>query len=143
MPILTAPLVLEGQIQANNLDAAAMASRLNLATVGRQALLYRMATLAAAGTLDVIVQQAIRVIDVWFVKTGAGGGGGGETLTVSNAGAAITNAMAVGAAADTALTRCTLVDRTNRNIAAGGTLRVVTTGAGNDASIVYVMAARN
>jgi len=133
-------LIIEGSIATNNLDANAMASRADQNVLGREALVYR-AAVAGVGNTDVTLQQAVRVLAVWCVKTG-GAGAGGDTITVSNGASAITNAMVTNVA-DTTVVRATSVDRTNANIAAGGTLRYTGAGAATNAAIVYVLAARN
>lgn len=100
----------------------------------------------ATGNVDYVLKNKTRVIDVWCVKTAADGHATEDTITVQNAGDAITDAMAIGANDDTSITRAATLNDANHEIAAGGTLRVsVVKGSGggnNTACIVYVLGLR-
>ena len=100
----------------------------------------------ATGNVDYVLTHKSRVIDVWCVKKAADGHASEDTITVQNAGNAITNAMAIGANDDTSVTRCANINDANHEIDAGGTLRIAVvrgTGGGNDTTCeVYVMCLR-
>lgn len=133
-------LLNEAEIVANNLDAAAMASRANLNVIGRQTEIFR-AAVGGVVNVDVVMPYAIRVLDVWCVKTG-GAGAGGDSVRVWNGVAAISEALDTNDA-DTTISRAAVINRVNRDIAAGGTLRFAGLGAATNAAIVYVLAVRN
>lgn len=100
----------------------------------------------ASGNVDYVLTHKSRVIDVWCVKKAADGHESEDTITVQNAGNAITNAMAIGSPNDTGVTRAANINDANHEIDAGGTLRVAVVrgaGGGNDTTCeVYVMCLR-
>ena len=118
----------------------------NVATVADQntnggiPLIYRIVTPTAAGTINTVVKDKIRIIDVWFVKTTAAGGAG-AVLTVSEAANAITDALDLNVA-DKIIVRAAEIDDAEHEIPAGGTLRVVTASGTDHAGECYVQAIR-
>ena len=137
MSVMQDTLINEAAITGNILSGRSCASRSNLNIVGVPAILFR-AALTAVGSTDVVMTYAIRVLAVWAVKTG-GAGAGGDTQQVLSTAAAISNAMSTNIA-DTTIARATSINRTNRNIAAGGILRFTQAGAATAQAIVYVLA---
>ena len=106
---------------------------------------------AAAATTNITVTNGVRVIDVLAHKNGAGDGGGGvvETLQVLNVGNAITGTMNTDLVANgffrpaSDVAADTIDDAAARHeIAADGTLRVTTAGAGTSAADVFLLAIR-
>lgn len=94
----------------------------------------------ALATKNITVTHKIRVVDAWVVLRGAGVAN--TVLTVGNGANIITNTFDV-SGSDTAVVRCTTLNDANWEIAAAGTLRVVTTvGATQPACTVYVLAYR-
>lgn len=97
----------------------------------------------ASGSVDYTVANKIRVIDAWCVKEAADGHATEDTIQVSNAGNAITDAMAIGAPDDTGITRAAAINDANQEIAAGGTLRIAvvkgSSGGNNTQCQVYVL----
>ncbi len=103
-----------------------------------EALVYRVNALAAATTVIVAnLPFKVRLIDAWAVRTEAANAG---TFKVTDGTNDITDAV-VQAAVDEDVDRATQIDDARHEVAAGGTLEVVATGAGN-APIVYVMVIR-
>jgi hypothetical protein len=89
---------------------------------------------------DIVTTHKIRVLDAHVILRGSGVGS--ETLTVQNAGNAITNAMDV-SGSDTAVVRAGTINDSNYEIDAGGTLRVASAGgATRPAALVVVNAVR-
>jgi hypothetical protein len=113
--------------------------------IGGGLILYRIKTAAgAAATINVTVTDKSRVLDVWAVAAAAGGGAG-DGVTVGNAANVITTTALDMNVADTAVARTTLLDNAFWEIAAGGTLRVITIdggGANSPAYDVYVLACK-
>jgi hypothetical protein len=130
-----------GATLATGIDAAAVGLSSDANIAGTIPLLYRFDIAAGAlASKDIVVTQAIRVIDAWLVLRGAGVST--TTLTVLNATNAITNAMAA-SGSDTALVRATTINDANWEIAAAGTLRVQSlTGATQPDATVFVSAVR-
>jgi hypothetical protein len=94
----------------------------------------------AVGAKNVTLTHKTRVIDAWVVMKGAGVAS--CTLTVGNAGNAITNAMDV-SGSDQAVVRCTSINDAYYEIAGGGSLRVTTAaGATQPDCIVFVLGYR-
>jgi len=90
--------------------------------------------------VDVVSAYKIRVLDAHVILRGAGVGS--ETLTIQNAGNAITDAISV-AGSDTAIVRAAQINDANYEISAGGTLRVASAGgASRPAALVVVNAVR-
>ena len=100
--------------------------------------LYRV-PVSATGNTDIDVDRNIEVIDAWCAKVG-GAGAGGDTVTVQNAGNAITDAMSLNAA-DTSVARAGQINDANYQIAAGGQLRLVTAEVTDSNCICYVRVA--
>jgi hypothetical protein len=73
---------------------------------------------AADADYDIVLKEKFQVLDVVVRKVGAGAG---NTVTIKNAGNAITDAIA--AITDKAITRAGTIDPAQDTIAAGGTLR--------------------
>jgi len=97
---------------------------------------------AATGDINVTIDDLIRVIDVWLVKTG-GAGGASDTIQVKETGNNITNAMSIDVA-DQTIVRATTIDDAQWEIPAAGTLRVTRTkvSAANVACTVFVKGIR-
>tara|TARA_Y100000034_G_scaffold116189_1_gene154217 strand:+ start:2443 stop:2862 length:420 start_codon:yes stop_codon:yes gene_type:complete len=100
--------------------------------------IYRV-PISGAGTTNIVVDRNIEVIDAWCVKTGAIGGVG-DTVTVQNAGNAITDAISLNAA-DTSVARAAQINDANYQIAAGGQLRVVVAEVTDSNCICYIRVA--
>lgn len=96
----------------------------------------------ANGDVDVALTHKTRVIDAWAVLAGAGTAG--STITVKNAGDAISEVIDVSAGADTDVFRVAKIDDAFHEIAAAGTLRVskASTGADFPGAEVYVLGLR-
>ena len=91
---------------------------------------------AAGDDYDIVTDDAIEVVDVIVIKTGAGAG---NTIQIKNGATAISDAIA--AAVDKAVTRAGSIDRAQSTIPLGGTLRFTTTrAAGSAAMRVFVTA---
>ena len=118
------------------LDGGNVLAGANANVVGRIPVIIRQVVTDTVGDHPVILTYGIRVIDAWVVKTDAAGGA--ETLTISNAGAAITNAMDVNVAI-TSEVRATQINDANHEVAAGAELRF-TTNAATNSFIAYVLA---
>ena len=113
----------------------------NANVIGGNPVLHRINIAdGASGDTDVTLTHKTRVIDAWVVTTAAGDAL--NTYTVKNAGNAITNAIAPGAA-DTSLGRAAQLNDANWEIAASGTLRVShVRNAASSAAVVYVLGIR-
>jgi hypothetical protein len=109
--------------------------------IGALPLLFRIAIAAGAlATKNVLMTHKIRVVDAWVVLAGAGVAL--ATLTVGNAGVAITDALDV-SGVDKAVIRAGAIDDAHHEVAAGANLSITTaTGATQPACIVYVLAER-
>lgn len=112
-----APNSRDGTIAANVADNAEIAGFKLVHTIAVPA--------GATGDINVTVTHRVRVIDVHMVKRNAAGGGAG-TITVKNGANPITNAMSIDVADQTIVAAAT-IDDAQRDIAAGGTLRVTRT----------------
>ena len=99
--------------------------------------IYRV-VITGAGTTNIVVARNIEVVDAWCVKTALGGVA--DTVTVQNAGNAITDAMDLNVG-DAAIVRATQVDDGAYQIAAGGQLRVVAAEASDVNCICYIRVA--
>jgi len=132
---------LEAATAASALDATVAKNGADDNVIGALPVLFRIAIAAGAlATKNVLMTHKVRVIDAWLVLTG--GGVATTTLTVGNAGTAITDAMAASGAAK-ALVRAATIDSAQHEIAAGANLSVQSlTGATQPAAIVYILAER-
>lgn len=96
----------------------------------------------AAASVDVTIDQKVRVIDVWAQHTG-GAGETSDTIQLLSTGDAITDAMSW-AGGDNDIVRAAEINDANATVAAGGILRATTTDddAGTDvgAGVLYVLA---
>ncbi|MDI7267445.1 MAG: hypothetical protein QME96_05580 [Myxococcota bacterium] len=135
-----------GTYQDDIIDGRQVLAGSNNNTTGVLPVLFRV-TLPAGNvpqTRNVVVDHAIRVVDAWFIKQ-TGAGDGDDTVTVSSAGSAISNAMII-PNADTGVVRATSIDDANWAIAAAGTLRVASAqgggAAGDGEGIAYVLCER-
>jgi hypothetical protein len=81
----------------------------------------------ATADKDITVTHKFEVTRVEVIKK-AGAGGASDTITVKNAGTAITDAMSINVA-DKTVVRPTTIDDAQTVISAGGTLRVTRTKA--------------
>ena len=117
----------------------------NVNPIGGGLIVYRIKTAAgAAATINVTVTDKSRVIDAWAIPAGAAGGAG-DGITVGNAANLITTTAIDGNVADTVPTRATILANAFWEIAAGGTLRIITIdggGANLPAYDVYVLACK-
>ncbi len=93
--------------------------------------------IAGAGTINIVMDRNVEVIDSWCVKTNDVGGAGDE-VTVQNGAAAITDAMDLDAA-DTTVVRAGQINDANYQIDAGDQLRFVTAEATDANCICYVL----
>ncbi len=96
----------------------------------------------ATGDINVTIDDKIRVIDVWLVKTGAAGGAS-DTIQVKETANNITDAMSIDVA-DQTIVRAATIDDAEWEIPAAGTLRVTRTkiSAANVACTVFVKGIR-
>ena len=130
-------------IDANTLDGTVVANVADSSGVGGLPVVFRIPVPAGAtGNVDVTVTHKVRVIDAWLVKTNANGGGAGS-MTVKNAGNAITDAMSINIS-DMVIARAQSIDDAQHEIPAGGTLRITRTrtASTDESCIVYVKALR-
>lgn len=97
--------------------------------------IIRIPATLLTGDIDVIIDNKIRVVDVWAVGTGTGAAA--DTLVVKNLTNAISSVLDMNIA-DTTIARTTTLDDAYTDIEAGGTLRV--TGASAVNGVVYVSA---
>jgi len=97
---------------------------------------------AATGDINVTIDDKIRVIDVWLVKTG-GAGGASDTIQVKETANVITNAMDINVV-DQTIVRAGTIDDAEWEIPAAGTLRITRTkvSAANVACTVFVKGIR-
>lgn len=93
-------------------------------------------TAGAVGAKNITLTHKTRVLNVRVLMRGAGVAS--CTLVVGNAGNAITNAMDV-SVADTTLIRCSSLDDTYFEIAAGGSLRVTTAAGASQPDCLVVV----
>ena len=124
-----------------NLNGSHFTTKADVNVIGGAALLFRIRTAgtAAGETINVTMAEGIRVVDVWIKPNTAGGAG--DTIIVSKAGAAITDAILAGAA-NTVVRAGTIADA-NWDFVATDVLRVVeANGANNPVIDVYVLALR-
>jgi len=93
---------------------------------------------AATGNIDIVIDKAMRVVDVKVVKTG-GAGGASDTIQVLESTNAISDALDINVA-DQVIVRASTIDDANWDIAAAGTLRITRTkvSAANVACKVFV-----
>jgi hypothetical protein len=111
----------------------------NQNVVGYSPVVHRV-TVADGATADVdtVLTYKTRILDVLVIKTVAAGGAS-DTITVKNAGNAISNAISINIA-DQTTARATTIDDANYEIAAGGTLRVTRTKvSGNNVACEVVI----
>jgi hypothetical protein len=104
--------------------------------LGGVPVIFRQSFANSSAAVSLTLDYAIEVIDVWAVKTA--GATSGDTLTVGNAGVAITEAIVLNIA-DNLVARCTTISMA-KQIAAGGVLRF--TPAQTIDCICYVSAIR-
>lgn len=123
------------------LDGVNVANSPNVGVVGSIELIHRIDLAAGANAdTDVILTHKERVIDAWTVLRGAGVAS--CVLTVKNGTNAICGTMAA-SGSDQALVRTATIDDANYEIAAGGTLRVTSSGgASQPTCTVYVKTIR-
>lgn len=138
MSVVSNELIPSDQLGAIGGSQVATTAAANV--IGGGVVIHRVDVPAAAGTTNVTIVDQIRVNDCWFVKTN-GAGGAGDTLAVQNAAVPISDLMSTNVA-DQVLVRAATIDDAQATIAASGTLRIVTTGAGDVAATVYVRATR-
>lgn len=121
--------------------AAGIATVGNKNTVGGNPVLHRIDLAAGANAdTDVVLEHKTRVVDAWVVLRGAGVAS--SVITVKNGANAITNGMAA-SGADTTVARAGTINDANHEIAAGGTLRITSSGgATQPAAVVYVVGVR-
>ena len=117
----------------NRLDSRALGT---LNTVTPVCLEYEITADASSG-LAVTVPFAIKIIDVIVISTASVGS---ATVKLTDGTNDITDAIV--AATDTNVVRAGTIDDAYNEIAAGGTLKVVTNGA-SDRADVYIMGVRN
>jgi len=127
----------ETTLAADAQTGANVAPVANVNTVGGIPVLYRITAAALSADVDVVVAEAIRVIDAWCIATAAGGAG--DSITVKNGSTAITNAMDLNVSDNVVVRAGTIADAAHE-IAAGGTLKI--TGASAVNAEVYVLAIR-
>jgi hypothetical protein len=112
--------------------------------IGGLPLIFAVAIAGGAAAKNVTMTHKVRVLDAWAQHTG-GAGEANDTITVGNAGNAISDAMDW-SGADNVIVRAGEINDANATINAGGSLRVTTTDndAGGDvgAGIVHVLAIR-
>lgn len=125
----------------NSRDATIVANGADDNLVGVIPVLFRIKIAAGAlATKNLIMTHKIRVIDAWLHLDGAGVAT--TTLQLLNGVTAITDAMAASGAIK-AVVRCAQIDATQQDIAAGGTLAVVSaTGATQPAATLFVLGIR-
>jgi len=109
--------------------------------IGGLPVIHRLAAAAGANAdHDITLTHKERVIDAWIVLTGAGVTS--SVITIKNTANAITDAMAA-SGSDQALVRAATIDDAYHEIAAGGKLRVTTSGGSTaPAFVAYVLAIR-
>ncbi len=127
----------ENTLAADVQDSGNVSEVANGNTAGGILLLYRILATTLTGDVDVVVDEKIRVVDVWAVATAAGGAS--DTITVKNGATAITNALDLNVS-DKTVVRAGTIDDAQHEIDAAGTLRV--TGASGANAQVYVSAIR-
>lgn len=118
--------VTQAKLVANSLDGTVAKNVASGDVIAGFKLVYVVAVPAGAtANIDTVITHRVRVIDAHLIKRSAAGGGAG-TITVQNAGTAITNAMSIDIADRTILAAAT-IDDASWDIPAGGTLRIVRT----------------
>lgn len=122
-------------------DGVMVANNANANVVGSLQVVHRFDLAAGANAdTDIVLTHKTRVIDAHLVLRGAGVAS--CVLTVKNTATAITNAMAA-SGSDQALVRATTIDDAAYDVAAGGTLRVTSSGgASQPACTVFVLGLR-
>lgn len=123
------------------LDGSNVANSANVGVIGSIPVWHRIDLAAGANAdTDVTLTHKTRIIDAFVVLRGAGVAS--CVLTVKSTATAITNGMAA-SGADTALVRAANIDDAAYEIAAGGILRVTSSGgASQPACTVYVLGLR-
>lgn len=129
-----------GEIQVESGGKMEAPEAENKNTQGVMPVVHRIDIADATGNTDVTLDHKTRVIDVTVVKT-AGNGGAGDTVTVQNAGNAISDAISLNIN-DKAIARAGSIDDAQHEIAAGGTLRIAANKSTNVACTVYVFGLR-
>jgi hypothetical protein len=134
--------VTESKLAENSLSGTVVGNAADDDTDGAIPILYIFTVPdAATGDVDRTIDDAIRVVDCWAVKTG-GAGGAANTVQLFNGANAISDAMSININ-DKAVARAASIDDAYHEVAASGTLKVTRTKAGgNAACIVYVSAVR-
>lgn len=106
--------------------------------MGQDGIIVRDIADTTTANQDVVLPFKCRVIDAWFVCSGATAPSSGDTVQLLNGSNAISAAVAMGTTAR-ATVRFTTLDETYTTISAGGTLRITPAAAGNNnACSVYV-----
>ena len=106
--------------------------------MGQDGIIVRDIADTTTANQDVVIPFQSRVIDAWFVCSGATAPSSGDTVQILNGTNAISAAVAMGTTAR-ATVRITTMDETYTTIAAGGTLRITPAASGNNnACSVYV-----
>ena len=138
---VTLPAATIASTAIKNINSSHITTAADVNILGAPALLYRITTAgtAAGEKINVTMAQKIRVIDVWCKPNAAGAGA--DSIIVSAAGSAITDAMALGAA--NTIVRAAVLNDANWDVAAASALRVVQAdGDNNPITDVYVLAIR-
>ena len=108
--------------------------------IGGISVVHRIDIADGAGSTDVTLTHATRVIDVRVVKT-ATAGGAGDTIQVLNSTNAITDAIVLNVS-DKVTARAGTIDDAFHEIAASGILRCTAANNTNNACTVYVSGIR-
>jgi hypothetical protein len=124
---------------AEGVDGSKTRFMANAMTTPVPMLIYRIDQAAGANAdTDIVLDQKIRVVDVWVVLTGAGVAS--SVCTLKSTANPISDAMAT-AGSQKAVVRCATIDATYHEIAAGGRLRITgSAGASQPALTAYVLA---
>lgn len=127
--------------QIASINGAAVKTVASADIVGGIPVLHEISLAAGAlATTNVVLTYKTRVIDAWLRLDGAGVAT--TTLQLLNGVTALTDAMAASGAIKSVV-RCAQIDATQQDIAAGGTLAVVSaTGATQPAATVFVLGIR-
>jgi len=106
--------------------------------MGQDGIIIKDIADGSTANVDLVMPFKVRIVDAWFVCSGATAPSSGDTVALLNGTNAITGAVAMDTTAR-ATKRFPTMDETYTTIAAGGTLRITpAAGGNNNACSVYV-----
>lgn len=123
------------------LEGSNVANVANANVVGGIPVVFRIDVADATGDTDVTSTHKVKIIDFWFLNTGAAAHASADTIQLKNGTNAITGAIAK-TATQFKRVGADILDSTYTTISAGGTIRIAAVKDTNAAVTAFVMALR-